>query len=168
MVGRRVTLDDLAMHAADDDEHHRYEPSPGGAVPVLPRGPGPRNAVSRLFAGADRRQLRHRRGGRMQDLTVWAEGVPPRQPRPSASGYAGTAGPLLALDVVSRGSEVVDRIVQRAEHAKAGIPACRFVERDGVTSVHRHVLGAAGEHEAVAVAGGAQPLAWLPSTTPDV
>jgi hypothetical protein len=55
-------------------------------------------------------------GARMptQVTTVWAAGMPPR---PVRSGYAGTAGLLLVVEVVSRGSEVVDRVVKTAEYA---------------------------------------------------
>ncbi|GAA3212344.1 Uma2 family endonuclease [Dactylosporangium siamense] len=100
----------------------------------------------------------------MPDLTVWAKGWPPRSAR---SSYAGTARLLLVVEVVSRGSEVVDRIIKKAEYAKAGIPHYWFVERDGGTTVHRHVLNPeTGEYEPVP--GGGRPLAWLLTTVPDV
>jgi Uma2 family endonuclease len=102
-------------------------------------------------------------GGRVPDLTVWAAGMPPR---PARSSYAGTAGLLLAVEVVSRGSEVVDRVVKMAEYAKAGIARYWVVERDNGATVHRHVLDRdASEYVADGVA---QPLAWLLATTPDV
>ncbi|SNY04751.1 Uma2 family endonuclease [Paractinoplanes atraurantiacus] len=103
-------------------------------------------------------------GGRVPDLTVWAKGQPPR---PARSSHAGTAGLLLAVEVVSKGSEVVDRVVKKIEYAKAGIPNYWVVERDGVTTVHRHHLdGVTREYQLEAE--GVQPLAWLLSTAPDL
>ncbi|MEU7907879.1 Uma2 family endonuclease [Actinoplanes sp. NPDC049118] len=61
-------------------------------------------------------------------------------PRAARSSYAGTAGLLLAVEVVSRGSEVTDRIVKKVEYAKAGIGRYWIIERDGVAAVHRHIL----------------------------
>ncbi|MEU8815911.1 Uma2 family endonuclease [Actinoplanes sp. NPDC048796] len=103
-------------------------------------------------------------GGRVPDLTVWAKDQPPR---PARSSYAGIVGLLLAIEVVSRGSEVVDRVIKKIEYAKAGIPHYWIVERDGVTTVHRHRLdGGAGEY--MLEPEGAQPMAWLLSTTPAI
>ncbi|GAA0482605.1 hypothetical protein Ade02nite_66380 [Paractinoplanes deccanensis] len=103
-------------------------------------------------------------GGHQPDLSVWAKGRPPR---PARSSYAGTAGLLLAVEVVSRGSEIVDRVIKKTEYAKAGIPRYWIVERDGVTTVHRHSLNAeTGEYELDP--DGAQPLAWLLSTVPAI
>jgi Uma2 family endonuclease len=167
-----VTLDDLAAMAAAD-ENHRYELSPEGVLSVVPPAdPDHALLVSRMFAwflangyGPDEVVTDcgiDVGGGRVPDLTVWAKGLPPRAAR---SSYAGTAGLLLAVEVVSRGSEVVDRIIKKAEYAKAGIPHYWFVERDGATTVHRHVLDAdSGEYEPLAD----QPLAWLLSTVPDI
>ncbi|XVU25074.1 Uma2 family endonuclease [Actinoplanes sp. CA-054009] len=169
----RVTLDDLAAMAAVD-ENHRYELSPEGVLSVVPPA-DPEHAllVSRIFVwlvtngyGAEQVVtdcgIDVGGGGRQPDLSVWALGQPPR---PARSSYAGTAGLLLAVEVVSRGSEVVDRVVKKVEYAKAGIPHYWIVERDGVTTVHRHTLDEiTGEYELV----DAQPLAWLLSTTPAV
>jgi Uma2 family endonuclease len=100
-------------------------------------------------------------GGRVPDLTVWAVGMPPR---PAWSSYAGTAGLLLAVEVVSRGSEAVDRVGKKLEYARAGIPRYWVVERGNGTTVHRYVLDrGAGEY---VPDGGAQPLAWLLTTIP--
>lgn len=170
----QVTLDDLAVMAAAD-ENHRYELSPEGVLSVMPPAdPDHALLVSRMFAwfltnGYGPEQVVTDcgidvGGGRVPDLTVWAEGMPPR---PARSSYAGTAGLLLAIEVVSRGSEVTDRMIKWAEYAKAGIPHYWFVERDAVTTVHRHTLGdGTGEYEPHP--GGPQPLAWLLSTVPDL
>ncbi|WP_433073397.1 Uma2 family endonuclease [Dactylosporangium sp. CA-052675] len=169
-----VTLDDLAAMAAAD-ENHRYELSPEGVLSVMPPAdPDHAPLVSRMFAwflanGYGPEQVVTDcgidvGGGRVPDITVWAKDLPPRAAR---SSYAGTVGLLLAVEVVSRGSEVVDRIIKKTEYAKAGIPQYWFVERDSTTSVHRHVLNPdTAEYEQVP--GGAQPLAWLLSTAPDI
>ncbi|MEU4155859.1 Uma2 family endonuclease [Actinoplanes sp. NPDC026670] len=170
----QVTLDDLAQMAAAD-ENHRYELSPEGVLSVVPSAdPDHALLVSRIFAwfltnGYGPEQVATDcgidvGGGRVPDLTVWAEGMPPRRAR---SSYAGTAGLLLAIEVVSRGSEVIDRMIKKAEYAKAGIPRYWIVERDSVTAVHRHNLNVeSGEYEPDP--GGPQPIAWLLTTVPEI
>lgn len=170
----QVTLDDLAVMAATD-ENHRYELSPEGVLSVVPPA-DPEHAllVSRMFAwfltngfGPDQVVTDcgiDVGGGRVPDLTVWADGMPPR---PARSSYAGTAGLLLAVEVVSRGSEIVDRVIKKAEYAKAGIPRYWIIERDTITTVHRHILDTStGEYEPDE--GGPQPIAWLLTTAPDL
>lgn len=168
-----VTLDDVASMAAAD-ENHRYELSPEGVLSIMPPA-DPEHAllVMRMILwlaghGYEAEQLAADcgidvGGGRVPDLTVWAKGMPPRRAR---SSYAGTAGLLLAVEVVSGGSEVTDRIIKKAEYAKAGIPRYWVVERDGGATVHRHVLNDVGEYEPDAE--GPQPLTWLLTSDPDI
>jgi Uma2 family endonuclease len=170
----RVTLDDLAMMAAAD-EHHRYELSPEGVLSVVPPADLDHAlVVSRLFAwflahGYGPEQVVTDcgidvGGGRVPDLMVWAKGLPPR---PGRSSYAAMAGLLLVVEVLSRGSEVVDRIVKKAEYARAGIPRYWIVERDSVTTAHRHVLNEnTGEYERDLA--GHQPTAKLLEIAPDL
>ncbi|MDP9798661.1 Uma2 family endonuclease [Catenuloplanes nepalensis] len=170
----QVTLDDLAVMAAAD-ENHRYELSPEGVLSVVPPAdPDHALLVSRMFAWFLTDGYGPERvvtdcgidvgGGRVPDLTVWADGMPPR---PARSSYAGTAGLLLTVEVVFRGSEAVDRVIKKAEYAKAGIPRYWIVERDPVTTVHRHVLSAeTGEYEPAE--GRPQPINWLLTTVPDI
>jgi Uma2 family endonuclease len=92
----QVTLDDLAAMAAAD-ENHRYELSPEGVLSVMPpadpdhallvrrilawfltNGYGPEQVV--VDCGIDVG------GGRVPDVSVWAEGKPPRR---ASSSYAG-------------------------------------------------------------------------------
>ncbi|MEV4704552.1 Uma2 family endonuclease [Actinoplanes sp. NPDC049316] len=170
----QITLDDLAEMAAAD-ENHRYELSPEGVLSVVPPAdPDHALLVSRMFAWF----LTHGYGpeevvtdcgidvggGRVPDLAVWAKGRPPR---PARSSYAGTDGLLLAVEVVSKGSEIVDRVIKKAEYAKAGIPRYWVIERDSITTVHRHTLDrATGEYEPDPA--GPKPIAWLLTTTPDI
>ena len=170
----QVTLDDLAAMAAAD-ENHRYELSPEGGLSVMPPAdPDHALLVSRMFAwflthGYGPEQVVTDcgidvGGGRVPDLTVWARGRPPR---PARSSYAGTGGLLLAVEIVSAGSEVVDRITKKVEYAKVGIPQYWFVERDGGNTVYRHTLNPdTGGYDVVDA--GPQPLAWLLTTVPDV
>ncbi|GAA1839062.1 hypothetical protein GCM10009682_64100 [Luedemannella flava] len=165
-----VTLDDLAQMASAD-ENHRYELSPEGVLSVMPPAdPEHSLLVSRLMAWLLTNGLGPEQvtvdcgidvgGGRVPDLSVWAAGKPPRRAR---SSYAGLDGLLLVVEVVSAGSEVVDRIVKKDEYAKAGIPRYWIVERDAANTVIRHELSANREyHEA----GERQPLAWLLGTVP--
>lgn len=115
----QITLDDLAVMSAAD-ENHRYELSPEGVLSVEPPAdPDHALLVSRMFAwfltnGYGPEQVVTDcgidvGGGRVPDLTVWAEGRPPR---PARSSYAGTDGLLLAVEVVSKGSELIDRVIK--------------------------------------------------------
>jgi Uma2 family endonuclease len=166
-----LTLDDVAAMAAAD-EHHRYELSAeGGLLVVPPADPEHALIVARLFAwflangfgpeevvvdcGVDVG------GGRVPDLSVWASGMPPRRGR---SSYAGIDGLILAVEVVSAGSEAVDRLVKKVEYAKAGIPRYWLVERDAANSVIRWELAGGGEY--VQAPSGPRPLAWLLGTVP--
>lgn len=166
-----LSLDDVAAMAAAD-ENHRYELSPdGGLFVVPPADPEHALIVARLFAwfltngygpeevvvdcGVDVG------GGRVPDLTVWAKGRPPRRAR---SSYAGVDGLLLAVEVVSAGSEAVDRVIKKAEYAKAGIPRYWVVERDPANTVTMYELDdAAGDYGTAST----QPLPWLLSSAPD-
>ncbi|HET9516371.1 MAG TPA: Uma2 family endonuclease [Actinoplanes sp.] len=168
-----LTLNDVANMAAAD-ENHRYELSPEGVLSVMPPA-DPEHAllVTRMIFwlashGYEAEQVAADcgidvGGGRVPDLTVWAKGMPPRR---AQSSYAGTAGLLLAVEVVSSGSETVDRITKKAEYAKAGIPRYWIVEREGAATVHRHVLNEAGQYEPDPA--GPQPFAWLLSSTPEI
>jgi Uma2 family endonuclease len=145
----RVSLEDVAAMAAAD-ENHRYELSPDGVLSVAPPAdPGHAILVSRLFAwllpnGYSPDQVVvdcgiDIGGTRVPDLTVWAKGSPPRSSR---SSYAGTAGLLLVVEVLSKGSEVVDRIIKKAEYAEARIPRYWIIERDDTTTVRQYALNA--------------------------
>ncbi|MCM4081827.1 Uma2 family endonuclease [Paractinoplanes hotanensis] len=146
---RQISLEDVAAMAAAD-ENHRYELSPEGVLSVTPAAdPGHAMLVSRIFAwllsngyGPDQMAVDcgiDVGGARVPDLTVWAKGSPPRC---GSSSYAGTAGLLLVVEVLSRGSEVVDRIIKKAEYAGARIPRYWIVERDNATMVRQYVLSA--------------------------
>jgi Uma2 family endonuclease len=170
----QVTLDDLAAMSAAD-ETHRYELSPEGVLSVMPPAdPDHALLVTRIFAwflthGYGPEQVVvdcgiDVGGGRVPDISVWAQGRPPRRAR---SSYAGVDGLLLAIEVVSKGSEVADRVVKKAEYAKVGIPRYWIVERDAGNAVHRLTLNLeTGEYDGAP--GGAQPLAWLLATSPEV
>lgn len=126
---RVITLDDVAALAAVDKDH-RYELSREGVLSIMPpprpehalivallvhwfyaHGYGPKHVVPNcdIDVGA----------GRRPDLTVWAEGQPPRSGR---SGYARLDGLQLVVEVVSRDSEAIDRVIKRNEYHAAGVP----------------------------------------------
>ena len=66
-------------------------------------------------------------GGRQPDLTIWAKGKPPRRAR---SSYAGLNGLLLAVEVVSPDSEMIDHVIKKAEYAAARVPRYWIVDGD--------------------------------------
>ena len=165
-----LSLDDVAAMAAAD-ENHRYELSlEGGLLVMPPADPEHALIVARLFAwfitngyGPDQVVTDcgiDVGGGRVPDLTVWAKGQPPRRAR---SSYAGVVGLRLAVEVVSAGSEAIDRVIKKIEYAKAGIPHYWIVERDTANTVTAYEraepIGEYGD-------GASRPLAWLLSQAP--
>jgi len=166
-----VTLDDLAAMIAADQYGHRYELSPEGALSVMPPPDSEHAAIaSRLFAwlilaGWPADQVlqaagiripgRDGDGGRIPDLTVWA-GPQPR------SVWLSLADLLLAVEIVSPGSEATDDMIKLREYARAGIPRYWVVDRDAALTVTMYVLGPDRTYELVAK----MPLAWLLQTAP--
>ncbi|GID96057.1 Uma2 family endonuclease [Amorphoplanes digitatis] len=166
-----VTLDDLAAMNTADRYGHRYELSPEGALSVMPPADSDHAAIaSRLFAwlvlaGWPADQILQAvgvklpgpngDGGRISDLTLWSA--------PQArSVWLPLTDLLLAVEIVSPGSAVMDEVVKVREYAAAGIPRYWMVERDAAQTVTLHVLGADGAYEVAAK----MPLAWLLQTKP--
>ncbi len=146
-----ITIDDVAR-MSEADEHHRYELSREGVLSVRPpvtpehmmlvsrlmhwffiHGYGPEQVVAECGIDVGDGRV----GGRQPDLTIWAKGQPPRRGR---SSYAGLDGLLLAIEVISTDSVLIDRVVKKAEYAAAGVPRYWFVERDARNTVHLHQL----------------------------
>jgi len=101
-------------------------------------------------------------GGRQPDLTIWAKGKPPRRAR---SSYAGLNGLLLAVEVVSPDSEMIDHVIKKAEYAAARVPRYWIVDGDKGKTVRMFRLVETGyetEREP-------SSLAWLLNEpTPDI
>jgi Uma2 family endonuclease len=159
-----ITLDHVAAMAAAD-EHHRYELSREGVLSIMPPA-SPEHAliVSRMvhwfyLNGYGPEEVTADCGidvgaGRQPDLTIWTKGKPPRRAR---STYAGTDGLLLAIEVISPDSEVIDRVSKRSEYASARVPRYWIVDRDKANTVEflgLDVDGYAPEREPMS-------LSWL-------
>jgi Uma2 family endonuclease len=166
-----VTLDDLAAMNAADSNGHRYETSPEGVLSVMPP-PDSEHAViaSRLFAWlimagwpADqvlqvagiRISGPNSDGGRIPDLSVWSKSPP-------GGIWLPVAGLLLAIEIVSPGSETMDEVTKRREYALAGIPRYWVVDRDEAQTVTLYRLSVDGAY----IERAKMPLAWLLQTTP--
>jgi Uma2 family endonuclease len=146
-----ITLDDVAAMAAAD-EHHRYELSREGVLSIMPpASPEYALIVSRMVRwfylnGFGPEEVTADCGidvgaGRQPDLTIWTKGKPPRRAR---STYAGLDGLLLAIEVISADSEVIDRVSKKSEYAAAGVPRYWIVDRDKANTVEFQVLHAGG------------------------
>jgi Uma2 family endonuclease len=159
-----ITLDDVAA-MSEADEHHRYELSREGVLSIMPPAT-PEHAllVSRLTYWLYQHGFGPEQvtadcgidvgGGRQPDLTVWAKGKPPQRAR---SSYAGLDGLLVAVEVVSPDSELIDHVIKKAEYGAAGVIRYWIVDRDKANSVHMFRLVAETyERERDPVA-----LAWL-------
>jgi Uma2 family endonuclease len=164
-----VTLDDLALMNAGDRYGHRYELSPEGALSVMPP-PDVAHAkiASRLFAwllaaGWPADQVLQAvglripgsagDGGRIPDLTVWAQAPPD-------TVWSDIKDLLLVIEIVSPSSAAMDQIVKPIEYARAGIPRYWVVDRDPAQTVTLYQLGSDGHYtEHVKM-----PLDWLLNT----
>ncbi|GAA0920680.1 hypothetical protein GCM10009557_91070 [Virgisporangium ochraceum] len=73
------------------------------------------------------------------------------------STYAGIDGLLLAIEVISPDSEVIDRVSKKSEYAAAGVPRYWIVDRDKANTVEFQVLGT----DSYAAEREPAPLAWL-------
>jgi Uma2 family endonuclease len=174
-VGRHfpavVTLDDLAAMNAADQNGHRYELSPQGALSVIPPPDSGHAAIaSRLFAwlimaGWPPEQIlqaagiripgAERSGARIPDLTIWA--------KPQARAvWLGLPDLLVVVEIVSPGSEAMDEVVKLREYAAAGIARYWMIERDSAQTVTLHQLGSDKTYEV----GAKMPLTWLLQTKP--
>ena len=174
-VGRHmpsiITLDDLAAMISADTHGRRYETSPEGVLSVVPP-PDSEHAViaTRLMAwlitaGWPLEQIMQVAGvripgpdgdgGRIPDLTVWSRPQPP-------AVWLAVADLLLVIEIVSRGSEAIDRVVKVSEYAAAGIPRYWTIARDAAQTVTLHRLRPDRSYEVAAQ----MPLAWLLQTSP--
>lgn len=173
----RIALADVALMAAAD-EHHRYELSPEGTLSIMPPAdPDHVMIVSRLShwfwqhgygweqVAADCGVAVGTRtsGGRVPDLTVWAVG---HRPNAVHGPYAAVTGLLVAIEVISAGSEATDRLTKKQEYAAAGIPRYWLVERDAANTVTMYELDASSKQYVAAAAPA--PLSWLVNSAPSL
>lgn len=146
-----LTLDDVAALAAADPDH-RYELQEGTLLVMPPPDSEHAAILADLIVW-----LSGQGYGRGQVLATPGVRVP-RDDNPNATGRspdiavrrAATAGRtvwldpadlLLVVEIVSRGSEDLDRMIKQPEYARAGIANYWRVERDGPATVHAFHLG---------------------------
>ncbi len=70
---------------------------------------------------------------------------------------AGLDGLLLVIVVLSADSEMIDRVIKKAEYAAAGVPRCWIVDRDKGNTVEMYKL-VEGEYDREQEP---QSLAWV-------
>jgi Uma2 family endonuclease len=165
-----LTLADVAAMADVDQRGHRFELSPEGILSIMPP-PGVEHAViaSRLFAWflvhgwpveqvlqnvGVKIDLDRGIGGRVPDLTIWSA-------QPTGPVWSAVKDLLLAIEIISPGSEPIDRIIKKDEYAAAGIPRYWIVSSDAGNAVTMLRLRSDGYGEETV-----QPLAWLLNTDP--
>jgi Uma2 family endonuclease len=152
-----ITLDDLSAMIAADEHGHRYETSPEGVLSVVPP-PDHGHAIiaTRLMAwfiaaGLPLEQIVQVvgiripgpkvDGGRIPDLTIWSN------PQLPTTVWNSPADLLLAVEIVSPGSEAIDQLLKVAEYAKARIPRYWTVARDPQHTVTPFRLRGDDTHE---------------------
>ncbi|GIJ49948.1 hypothetical protein Val02_68340 [Virgisporangium aliadipatigenens] len=166
-----LTLDDVALMAEADPYSRFYELSPTGVLSVMtPPGLSHAQVATRLMLWFGehgyrevfqnlgiRTETSEGTGARIPDLSVW-------NPTPTAYPvWVPVDGLLVAVEILSRSTELTDRIEKREEYAAAGITRYWIVGRDKANTVTMLVLQD-GKYEEVE--GSPRPLSWLLNTTP--
>lgn len=148
LPARPLTLDDVAELAAADDAH-RYELEEGNLLVMRPAEAEHAALIARLVVwfvtnGHDDDRVlptsglrvAGRSGGRSPDLMVLRRSVA------GSTVWVDPADVLLVVEVVSDGSETLDRKVKPGEYAHAGVAHFWRIERDGRSpTVHMFTLG---------------------------
>lgn len=173
LPARPLTLDDVTVLAAADDVH-RYELDAGSLLIMPPPDVEHAAILTRLIAWFVAARYEPERvlatpgvrisghtSGRSPDLAVLRRAVP------GTTVWIDPGDVLLAVEIVSPGSETVDRIVKPLEYAAAGIPNFWRIERaDGSVTVQMFMLGI-DEHGAPSYPGAsADPLSVVLSGPP--
>jgi Uma2 family endonuclease len=165
LPARPLTLDDVAALAAGDSSGAgRFELDEGTLVVMAPPDTEHIAIVSRMLMWLVNHgfavdevlanpgvKIREQTSGRCPDLMVLSGRVP------GDTVWIDPAAVLLVVEVVSRGSAKLDRVIKPIEYANAGIPRYWRVERgDNRATVHMYRLGpdergeaAYVDHEAV-------------------
>jgi len=166
-----MTLDDLTAMNASDVNGHRYEMSPQGVLSVMPPADSEHAKIATRIMGwfilagwpADQvLQVAGLRiatgggvGGRIPDLTIWAKAAP-------SGVWLPVDDLLLAIEIVSPGSESMDEFTKLSEYASAGIQRYWVVDRDTAQTVTLHRLAEDGSYSTPVK----MPLSWLLRTEP--
>ncbi|GAA4700541.1 Uma2 family endonuclease [Phytohabitans rumicis] len=148
LPNRELTLDDVAELAARDSGH-RYELDNGNLLVMAPADVDHQQVMMRLAIwfitnGCDSDlvlatpglRISERTSGRCPDLLIT------RRRPDGRTVWVDPADVALVVEIVSRGSEKLDRMIKPDEYARAGIVYYWRVERGGNdTTVHQYQLG---------------------------
>lgn len=159
LPARPLTLDDVAALAAGDSTGAgRFELDEGTLVVMAPPDAEHIAIVNRMLIWLVNHgytvdqvltnpgvKIREQTSGRCPDLMVLSSHVP------AETVWIDPAVVLLAVEVVSRGSAKLDRVVKPIEYANAGIPRYWRVERGDRATVHMYRLGSDERGEAAYV-----------------
>jgi Uma2 family endonuclease len=149
LPARELTLDDITA-LAEADEFHRYELSEGVLSLMSPPDDRHNAIVTRLLVwfvahGVPPEDVLAASGVRIAGHTGRTPDLLVRRRRPRrATVWLDPSDVVLVMEVVSRSTASVDRLVKPPEYAGAGIAHYWRVERDGATgvaTVHQSALG---------------------------
>ncbi|WP_239382414.1 Uma2 family endonuclease, partial [Frankia sp. CIT1] len=148
LPGRALTLDDVTQ-LATADELHRYELAEGNLLVMPPADAEHAALITQIIVwlvthghSADRvlatpgLRITESSSGRSPDVLVLC------RPAPRGTVWIDPADTLLVVEVVSPGSENLDRMIKPGEYARAGIARFWRIERDrGPATAHMYALG---------------------------
>lgn len=157
LPARPLTLDDLAELAAVDNGY-RYELIDGNLLVMPPPDVGHARILTRLcvwfFTNSPYADLVVMTAGMRSDER--SAGNPDllvlHRPVPAGTVWIDPADVALVVEIVSAGTERLDRLIKPGQYARAGVPQFWRVERDnGPATVHMLALGlnVRGEREYV-------------------
>ena len=144
LPARPLTLDDVA-ELAESDPDHRYELQEGNLLVIPPTDAEHAEMIMRvgawlINAGYSGRVLatpwmRTGTSGRSPDIVVCREAGVGR------TVWIDPADVLLTVEIVSPGSQEMDRYLKPVEYAQVRVPHFWRIERDGRPTVHLFGLG---------------------------
>jgi Uma2 family endonuclease len=152
LPARDLTLEDVAELAAADDAH-RYELNGGNLLIMAPADGEHADLIVRIAIWLSAHgyggrvlatpglRIGGRSAGRCPDLLVL------KTPAPTVIWHDPT-NTMLAVEIVSPGSEDLDRVIKPGEYSRAGVPHYwRIERRRGQATAHMYDLGTGEQGE---------------------
>lgn len=173
LPARPLTLDDVTALAAADDAH-RYELDRGALLVMPPPDVEHATLITHIItwlvaAGHPAEHVLATPGVRIagQSSGRCPDAIVLRRAVAGSTVWIEPADIALVIEIVSPGSETVDRTIKPTEYAGAGITHFWRIERDqGAATVHQYTLGTDEQGDPTYLGHHAELLTDLLATTP--